>query len=581
MSRVALAAPTGDDSANPANTATTNGTLDSKVGIDGDLVVSSYGKEGEQLFLAARFENLTRADVIALGKPLLPTKESARQELEGRSVEIFVKPSTGEITRVRFHPHDSALFRHLMSAVVTELDFRIATPTGPASANLDGPSGRGPVRFATNGATPRQITRTRERYDELGAWPIGELPPQKLSNTGHVAIDPKSGTIDEIVETEKLEAARSSSQRPDVTSDTSFALKKKATRNGTPPRRTGFEDVGVSALAARMDAGESEEARKARLEERTAGMSLETIVDDIHIAAALPKGRSTRWGWLAMGYLELHPEKCNELVARMEPLDAQGKGLTIDVLVSTGTKEAQAALVRAFAEDSPVIKAGTPEEAILFMRLGFLTAPTKETADFVAERYAKAKAKDDIPMTRSSAIALGDLISAVAKTDRIRARELDDALVLDLYAAKDVNDRSILIRALGNAALEEDAIAIRLQSHDPEPAVRTAVATALRRFDSPEVHRTLIELMGDERVGVQSSAISAFDRKQLTENELDQILQLVETKKIHSTNMQSFLNFMSKRKKMPTGRIILEVLAKQPELDPQARARANQLLAPE
>lgn len=556
------------------------GTLDSNVGIDGDLVVSSYGKEGDELVLAARFENLTRAEVSALGKPLLPTMESARKELEGKSVEIFVKPS-GEVARVRFHPQDPALFRYLMQAVVTELDFRVASPGAPASANLDGPSGRGPVKFsvASSGSRPRLITRTRERYDELGAWPVGDLPTQTLSNNGHVAIDPKTGTIEEVTETEKLEAARapSSPQHPDVTSNTSFSLKKKATRNGAPPRRQGFEDVNVSALAARMEAGESDEARRARLEERTTGVTIDTIVDDLRVASAVPKGRSTRWGWLAMGYLELHPEKCNELVSKMESLDVQGKGLTLDLLVSTGTKEAQAAAIRAFADDSVVIKKGSPEESILFMRLGLITTPTPETADFVAARYAKAKEKDDTPVMRSSAIALGGIISAVAKTDRARARELDDALVMDLYAAKDVNDRAILVRALGNAALEEDALAIRLQSHDPEPDVRAAVATALRRFDSPLVRRTLLELIGDERVGVQLNALSSLDRRPIGAPELEELLQLVEKKKIHPTNLQSFVNLLVTRKDTPMGRAILDTLSKQPELDPHLRARVNHL----
>ncbi len=309
-------------------------------------------------------------------------------------------------------------------------------------------------------------------------------------------------------------------------------------------------------------------------------MTIDSIVDDLRIAGAVPKARSTRWGWLAMGYLELYPEKCIELVMRMEGLDIQTKGLTLDVLISTGTKEAQAAAVGAFAEDSSVIKRGSKEEAVLFMRLAFISAPTRETADFVAARYAKAKENDaDAPIQRSAAIALGGLISAIAKNgDRARARELDDTLVIDLYGAKDVNDRVILIQALGNAALEEDAMAIRLQSHDPDPGVRAAVATALRRFESPEVHRTLLELIADDRVGVQAAALISFDRmKKVSEADLDTLLAHVETKKIEQTNMPLLLNFMSTRRDTPTGKAILDTLSKQPELDNQTRARVNRL----
>ncbi|MBX3203787.1 MAG: HEAT repeat domain-containing protein [Labilithrix sp.] len=546
------------------------GSIETKVALDGDLVVSSYGREGDEVVLGARFEHLTRAEVNALGKPLLPSMDVAREVLEGRSVEIVVKPS-GEIARVRFRPADPALFRYLMHAVVTELGVRVIAPGASASADLDGPSGRGPVRFARDPGQPRLITRTRERYDVLGAWPVGEPPPQTLESKGHVAIDPEDGTLAEVVETEKLEAARSPEQK-DITSSTSFSLKKKATRDfDVTTARAGFADVPLSPLAA--DAGETEEARRARLEQRTVGVTIESIVDDIRLAAAVPKGGSTRWGWVAMGYLELHPDKCNELVDRMKELDVDAQALAIDVLSSTGHEAAQAAAMRAFDPDARILRRGSPEEAILFMRLGFFSQPTRGLTDFVAARYAKAKEEDDTPMRRASAIALGDLISAVAKTDRLYARELDDALVLDLYAAKSFRDRVILIQALGNAALEEDALAIRLQSHDPEHDVRVAVAGALRRFDSPEVRRTLIELIGDERLGVQLQALASLDRKNVSEQELQALLGYVEKKKIHSTNMQALANFMVKRKDSPMGRAILDTLVEQDDLDPQTRAR--------
>jgi len=556
----------------PQNGGSSN-AIETRVALDGDLVVSSYGREGEDVVLGARFENLTRADVNALGKPLFASMDVAREELEGKSVELLVKP-TGEIAHVRFRPKDPALFRYLMQAVVTELDVRITAPGTSASADLEGPSGRGPVRFTRAADRPRLVTRTREKYDALGAWPVGDPPPQKLESTGHVAIHPDDGTIDEVVETEKLEAARST-QHTDVTSSTSFSLKKRTTRTfdlASAPERVGFTEVPKRGVDGGSE--ETEEQRRQRLEERTAGVTIETILEDVRVVSAVPKAQSTRWGWLAMGYLELHPEKCGELVEHMKELDTNARALTIDILSSTGHEQAQAAAMRVFDPEAGVLRKGSEEEAILFLRLGFFSRPTKALTDFVSERYAKAKAEDDTPMRRASAIALGDLVSAVARTDRLRARELDDALVLDLYAEKNVQDRATLIRALGNAALEEDAIAIRLQSHDPEPDVRAAVASAFRRFDSAEVRRTLIELIGDERLGVQSLAISSLDRKEnLSEQDLDKLLGYVEKKRIQSANMQSFANFLVKRRTSPMGRAILDTLARQEDLDAQTRAR--------
>src|SRR5262249_38267665 len=160
--------------------------------------------QGDSYLLTARFDHLKRAEVHALGTSLLPSVATAHEQLEGRSAEIRIKP-TGEIVSVRFQPKDPALFRYLMQAALTELGIGLRdAKTKEGTAEAEGPSGRGSVRFNRDGNRPLVVRRTREKYDTLGAWPIGEPPPQKLESTGEVLLDPK-GTIDELSEHENLE----------------------------------------------------------------------------------------------------------------------------------------------------------------------------------------------------------------------------------------------------------------------------------------------------------------------------------------------------------------------------------------
>jgi hypothetical protein len=538
--------------------------LRSAVDLEGDLVLSSFGKEGDHYLVTARFEKLTRAEVHALGQSLLPSLVTAREQLENRSVELELKPN-GELSSVRFQPKDPALFRYLMQAAVNELAVELHdAKTTEWTAELEGPSGRGPVRFTRDGDRPLVVRRTRERYDALGAWPIGEPPPQKLASTGQLTLAP-NGTIEELTERETLEAARSTTAK-DVASTTSFAITKRAER----PFDASQRPSGYEAMPA-LDAGvEDETARRERLERRAEGVTLERVIDDLHIHAAVPKGKSTQWAWIAQAYFELHPEKTGELVERMRGFDINTKALTIDLLVMVGHERAQAAACDAFRSGAV---AGGAEYALLVQRLGQLNHPTKATADYVLDRYTKAKAEDDIPARRASAIALGGLIAGTAKTDRLAARALDDALVLDLYAAKDPKDRELLLLALGNAALEEDALAIRLSSHDALPPVRAAVATALRRFDSEEVRRTLVELFADPDIRVQHDALMSLDRRELSSQELSEILSTVEKDRVHHANIQSLVNLCAHHRGAAEVTAILDALAKREDLDAATRGR--------
>ena len=543
--------------------------LRSQVELVGELVLASYGRAGAGAdagyVLTARFDHLARASVRAFDQALLPSLDVARGELEGRTAELTVTPS-GDVTDVRFHAKDPALFRYLMQAVLTEL--AVDLRDGAAwKAEIDGPSGHGPVRFARDGSEPRVVTRTRERYDALTAWPLADDPlDQSLESKGRVTLEP-SGVLGEVTDEERLEAARPGAKK-DVVSKTSFTLTKRSERAfdaSKPPE--GIAEPMIAAGAA----SETPAQHRARLEQRTEGVTLASIVDEIRIHAAVPRGKSGRWAWIAEGYFELHPEKTEELVDAMRALDINAKAYAVDVLVMVGHEKAQAAARRAFVEK--IILPGV-EYALMVQRLQHLNHPAQETADFVAASYAAAKARRDTPARYASAVALGGIVHHLAESDRIAARKLDDALVLDLYAARIPRDREVLLLALGNAALEEDSLAIRLSAHDESPSVRAAVASALRRFEGPPVRATLLELFMDGHDAVQREAIASLDRRELGPDELARILAGVESGRPSRSNAQAFVNFLAKRRDAgPQIDAMLDRLLERQDLDGETIGR--------
>jgi len=551
------------------------GALKSGVDVGGDLIIRSYGKQGDAFLVAARFANLTRVNVTAFDQALVPKLQDARAELEGHDAQLLVKPD-GSIAEVKFSAKDPALFRYLMQAVLAELSVSMKPGDAPKlekqwTADLDGPSGHGPATITRDENDPFTFTRTRDKYASISAWPDGSELSQSLTSKGSFKVG-RSGGLERVYDEESFEAARAGAKQ-DVVSHTSFALQQKSMTmrdaKEAPP-------VLADPMSSATPDVEDDAMRERRLTARTEGVTVDTIVDEVKIHALVPKGRSGRWAWVAKGYFELHPEKTAELVDKMRGLDQRAKGYAIDLLVATAHPKAQAELVRAFKEE--IIPPGR-EYALLVQRVGHLKNPTKETGQFFAQRYATAKAENDIPARRATAITLGALAFHIAERDHAEARELADPLVMDMFAAKDPKDHEMLILAVGNASLPEDARAIRLQAHDEVAPVRRAVASALRRTDSPETRTTLIEMMADPDESVEETAISSLDRRELTRNDVAAMLDQVRSGKTRDQAMASLVNILTTRRENAPPEIVdlLDAIAARPGTPPDARQRALRL----
>jgi hypothetical protein len=557
----------------------TQAPMKTQVALEGELVLASFGapsagsggtSSGGDTLLLARFEKLSRVEVRAVEQSLVPSLDAARGELEGHSAELVIKPN-GEISDVRFRANDPALFRYLMQALATELVLDLREGSAWTS-EIDGPSGRGPVKFSRDKDKPLVITRTRERYSQLAAWPMGSLP-QQLASGGQITLR-DDGVLEQIRDDESLEAARPG-QRRDISSKTKLALTHKAERAfdaQKPPE--GYDQTMIPPEGA----AETEEQRKARLERRTEGVTLAAVVGDIRLHAAVPK-MSGRWAWVAEGYFQLHPEKCGELVEQMKGWDVASKAVAVDLLMNADTEASQSALVRAFKEN--VIAPGI-EWAYLAQRLGQVQRPTVAFATWVSTAYADAKRKNgganDVARRRGLALALGGVVYHLSNTDRALARKLDDPLVIDLYATKDPLEREALLLALGNAALEEDASAIRLYAREDQPYVRAAAATALRRLDSGEIRGTLLALFADKELDVQRQALGSLDRRDLTQDELAKMRAVVDDDKLAHDNAPLLVNFLSKHRSGGAEiDAILDALAKHEELGAETLSRIDRV----
>ena len=259
------------------------------------------------------------------------------------------------------------------------------------------------------------------------------------------------------------------------------------------------------------------------LEQRIDGLTIEDVVQDL---LAYGNGGSVpdmnRWLWRASGLLQLHPELAEKLIAPYAKLQLNGRGLTLDLLAAGGNAPCQA-VMRTLLTNRNV---GTSDEyGQLLQRVSLLESPVPETAALVWKSYQDGRAAHDRDLRYAAAFAIGSTAHHLDDPDLAQRynRQLGD----ELRNARDAEERAMLLRALGNAGMNENVPMLAAAAQDDDADVRRAAAVGLRLTDTPESTAALIALAGDPNPSVQSSALAALDKHALSPAELTTLAELV------------------------------------------------------
>jgi len=181
----------------------------------------------------------------------------------------------------------------------------------------------------------------------------------------------------------------------------------------------------------------------------------------------------------AVAYAKLHPESCAQLAAMVDTptISLPGIGMVTDILASTGTPEAQAALRDALGSDR--VAALSPEgRADLISRFARLDRPDAESIDLL-----KSLATADGPDGDAARLAIGAATRRLATSGETgRSAALDGQLRAQLADAPAGRARIVAIVALGEARQPGDRDALETWSRAGDAAERAAATTALARF---------------------------------------------------------------------------------------------------
>lgn len=553
--------------------------MDGSLRVSGDLVLRALGHDAEGFLLSASLENLREVQLSLSSQPM-PDTATLTAALTGHEALVELTPA-GNLRLMRFSPGDPDFFRHTMQWLLTHVQPTLPDDEARARAGrweVLEDSSRGQVRavYEVQAGRPLTVRRTRTGYTRLHVAPQQQgAPPQRLESRATFTFS--DGHLSGV---DHLEAISARDESGVELLDARELLKLTLREVG---RFAVPEDVGLASHTEVRRPGiitTSDRVQRRLLEQRAAGMTMEQLLADLLKHGAhgeLPD--HNRWLWQATGRLLLEPGRCKELKAAFERPDMGNKGraLVLDLLASAGHAEAQAVMrelleTRAAHEDAQAYE-------LLVQRLGLVERPEKESLEYLVRKYEDAARDGQEHVRNASAYALGAAVGRRGAEDAEAAR-YNQLLLNGLGTAGTVEERETYLRALGNAGRAENVSAVMGLEGDPDERVRSAVAAALRKTDSPESTAALLRLAQAPERPVQAEALAALREHSLDAGALGALRELVLSGNLRQGVAPVLVSLLEAR--LDAGPEVVEMLrylAQSVKDDPSLRTHILELLA--
>ena len=354
------------------------------------------------------------------------------------------------------------------------------------------------------------VIRNRTGHTRLGAFGQGQAPgPVAVHSQAELRIAP-DGLVASLSHEESVTVTVGAETEPRFHATVDATVRRGSTAAfevaGTLPDTRSFDHIDRNGanldLEKRMDEQMIGDFTLTELEQGLAGYAL--------TPAKMPDGWVTR----AMLLVRTNPAYATRLVELFERpgMTTRGRSLIMDILASAGNPEAQAAMCDALSTDAAHQDEGAFTS--LLQRLSFVQRPTGATVQFLEHQVDAASSSRH----RTAAVyALGAAVGNTAMAGGDVA-EANGKLLAGLHAAKDPEDRSVMIAALGNAGLPANLPKIAEYADDEDAAVRRTVAPAMRRTDTQDARKVLTSLVSDTDSRVAKTAIDTLKTQSLDED---------------------------------------------------------------
>jgi len=539
------------------------GTVD----LDGQLMLRGHGEVGGASLVGVSFAHLTRHQLSALGQDLLADDEAAHRLFDGREAFAEIAPN-GAFRSVRFHREDPALFKNLVLSVLLPVAMSLRDDLQEWTLPERTGVGLATTKYSRTGAS--SLSRSRIRYESFRGLEWCNACAQWLSTSGTIELG--TGWVRSIAAVEELRVAR-----PEGSAVLTDLLRVSLTLVNIDSFQPLEIDVSTLEAAQPGDVLEEPGVEDKLLAARVKGLSLEEMLSTLASVSAPGAQPPPNFVARSSALLMQHPEHCAQLAALFERKDttSRTKALVMDVLASAATPQAQKAMREALASRAAK---EDPSYSMLLQRFAFVPRPEKETADFVAERYNRARSSGNLDIEFASAHTLGAIAGQLSRTQPELGRRYDTQLRNDLAGATSTKEKKELLAALGNAHSDEDVRVSQRYASSDEPELRAEAARALRDAAAPEARRTLISLVADAEPSVQVASLSGLSGHSFSADEATQFSSLVLSDKTPVSLDNDLLSFLGAKAASGTDvRSMVEYIS-QRTTDVRVRARANLIL---
>lgn len=199
-------------------------------------------------------------------------------------------------------------------------------------------------------------------------------------------------------------------------------------------------------------------------------------------------------------YLRAHPEDTDALLRmiRSNSLSNKEQSVLFHVLEVTGTKESESAL-REGVGDHGLSPQNRMRAAVALSGAPTARKDAVETLVRTAGESHNPSAPDRYDVSATALLSLGALGKRANEFDNELATEVRSELTRELASGEKPEWRSVVIDALGNLSDPSTLDLLAGNSQDPDPFLRTHVASALQKFPGSAADDVITEWLGREK----------------------------------------------------------------------------------
>jgi len=462
------------------------GRVSGGLSLRGELALSAIEKGPEGTRVSLWFPSLPTRTIAVLGEPI----ELDAAQLVDVHAELLIAPD-GDVRRAFFAPESAPIFRELMAGVIARVDFRAAI-AGDQPRAVRGGHGLVEVVYTPNEAGV--VTRELRKLLRFDSAPGLEIDEHALIGEGRIELDDHQVPV-------RIELHdRAQLEQVGLDADDRFTLVRLRVDLGHVEALPDPVEIDPSAAPDPLAAARELDRQFA---EGLTYADIEVAMDVMDGGVLPRQGFVSRASALLRGW----PEQTDTIIPLALEAGGNGRQLAFDLLAAAGTLEAQAAMRSLLQEP---VAAGWPERNLLLGRFAFLAAPSPESAQFLLDQLAAARAADQPESMRALLYPIGTVSGRVA--DPTLATQMHQAL---LQAAADEAPplRAAGIAGLGNARQASDIPRLITATTDLDTNVRVEAVAALRTHVRPEATQALLEALTDPEPAVASRALDVLHER--------------------------------------------------------------------